>query len=153
MSKKKRKKDAGGEGAGAGKRNYHAVAIVLVIVVLSLAAGLFFAGKGGSVYPNAFGGENRQVMSPNYFIGKTAKSYRVAGEIPQVLDKIYCYCKCQENHGHKSLLTCFVDRHGSQCGICMDEALMADNLHKKGYSIEKIVEEVNARFSSSLKHS
>ncbi len=153
MSKKNKKKNTNGEKKSPGKKNHQPIAIVLVVVVVSVAAGFLFAGKGGPVYPNAFGGEARKVMSPNYFIGKTAKAYRVAQAIPQVLDKVYCYCKCQENYGHKSLLTCFVDRHGSQCGICMDEALMADKLYKKGYSIEKIVKEVNSRFSSSLKNS
>ena len=151
MSKKKKNKNETGEKRPSGGKNFRPLAVAAAVVIAGVAAGVFFSGKGGSDYPIAFGGERRQVMSPGYFIGKTARAYRVAQEIPQMLDKIYCYCKCQENHGHKSLLTCFVDRHGSQCGICMDEALMADKLYKEGYSTDKIVKEINARFSSSLR--
>lgn len=123
--------------------------LAVAVIAVAISVGLGFALTGGGSPPNrpdVIGGEKRPTMSPGYFIGKTAKAYKVAGEIPQILDKIYCYCRCQDNHGHKSLLTCFVDRHGSQCGICMDEALMAYDLHKKGYSPEEIVGKIDATF-------
>ena len=120
---------------------------VFVLLVLSLAFTLVITGCSSPEYPGAFGGEKRPTMSPGHFIGKTGRAYRSAKENPDLLDKIYCYCKCQDNFGHKSLLTCFVDRHGSQCGVCMDEALMASDLRKKGYGHEQIIEKVNAKFS------
>lgn len=117
-------------------------------LLILLVAFLFVAsGCSKTDYPGAFGGEKRATMSPGHFIGKTGRAYKSAKENPDLLDKIYCYCKCQDNFGHKSLLTCFVDRHGSQCGVCMDEALMASDLRKKGYGDEEIVEKVNAKFS------
>ena len=120
---------------------------LFVLLVLTLVLTLAGAGCSEPDYPGAFGGEKRATMSPGHFIGKTGRAYRSAKENPDLLDKIYCYCKCQDNRGHKSLLTCFVDRHGSQCGVCMDEALMASDLRKKGYGDEEIVEKVNAKFS------
>jgi len=148
MSHKKNKRD------GSGKSDlYKKLALAAVAVVVSVGLGFALTGGGGSSpdRPDVIGGEKRATMSPGYFIGKTARSYQVAKEIPQVLDKVYCYCRCQDNHGHKSLLTCFVDRHGSQCGICMDEALMAYDLHKKGYSTEEIVSKIDSTFDRQQK--
>ncbi len=118
-----------------------------VLIALLFALTPITAGCSKTDYPGAFGGEKRPTMSPGHFIGKTGRAYKAAKEDPDLLDKIYCYCKCQDNSGHKSLLTCFVDRHGSQCGVCMDEALMASDLRKKGFGDDEIVEKVNAKFS------
>ena len=57
--------------------------------------------------------ENRPTLSPQRFSGTFRMAYEVAREIPEVLDGLYCYCHCQENLGHKNLLSCFVDTHAS----------------------------------------
>ena len=57
--------------------------------------------------------ENRPTLSPQRFSGTFRMAYEVAREIPEVLDELYCYCRCQENLGHKNLLSCFVDTHAS----------------------------------------
>jgi hypothetical protein len=57
--------------------------------------------------------ETRPVLSATMFSGVAAQTYRLAAKVPRVLDQLYCYCRCQENHGHKSLLTCFATRHGA----------------------------------------
>lgn len=57
--------------------------------------------------------ETRPTLSPTLFTGKIAQAYQAAREIPQVLDQLYCYCQCQESHGHKSLLSCYVDNHAA----------------------------------------
>ena len=57
--------------------------------------------------------ENRPTLSPAMFSGKVRKAYEIAREIPEVLDQLYCYCRCRENFGHKNLLTCYVDTHAS----------------------------------------
>lgn len=126
---------------------YRSVSQVFVLIMLALAFTLVSSGCSSPEYPGAFGGEKRDTMSPGHFIGKTGRAYKVAKEDSDLLDKIYCYCKCQDNSGHKSLLTCFVDRHGSQCGVCMDEALMASDLRKKGYGDDEIIEKINSKFS------
>ncbi len=106
-------------------------------------------------YPKAHGGETKKPLSPDLFVGKpnlgeAVQAYKVANEIPQVLDKIFCYCYCQDNQHfkHKSLLTCFstADHHGAYCGICQKQALYAGELHKKGLSIEQIVVEENKKY-------
>jgi hypothetical protein len=57
--------------------------------------------------------ERRPTLSPQNFTGKVRRAYEVARAIPQVLDRLYCYCRCRENFGHKNLLSCFVDTHAS----------------------------------------
>lgn len=52
-------------------------------------------------------------LSPALFVGKTARAYQVAWEIPDVLDRLYCYCYCDRSAGHVSLLSCFTDTHGA----------------------------------------
>ena len=57
--------------------------------------------------------ENRPTLSPQRFTGTFRLAYEVARKIPEVLDQLYCYCRCQENFGHKNLLSCYVDTHAS----------------------------------------
>lgn len=57
--------------------------------------------------------ETRPTLLPVLFQGRIARVYEAAGQIPKVFDQIHCYCKCEENFGHTSLLSCFVDRHGA----------------------------------------
>lgn len=61
-------------------------------------------------------GETRATLAPNLFTDPTVKkAYQIAKEIPWVLDSIYCNCHCEESPAfrHKSLLSCYVDRHAS----------------------------------------
>ena len=57
--------------------------------------------------------ENRPTLSPQKFTGRVRRAYEVARAIPEVLDRLYCYCRCRENFGHKNLLSCYVDTHAS----------------------------------------
>lgn len=57
--------------------------------------------------------ETRPTLSPALFVGDVAQAYQAARDIPEVLDQLYCYCRCAENFGHKSLLSCYVDKHAS----------------------------------------
>lgn len=75
-------------------------------------------------------------------------AYQAAQEIPEVLDSLYCYCDCEKHLGHKSLLSCYVDEHAVHCDICINEALMAYDLHKQGADIKTIREKVDKEFSS-----
>ncbi|MBI4165537.1 MAG: hypothetical protein HY508_07370 [Acidobacteria bacterium] len=88
-----------------------------------------------------------KTLPPEQFkVVKTRASYRVAGEIPQVLMQLPCYCWC-DRIGHKSLLDCFVNDHGEYCGICQDSALWADKRLKERASAETIRQEVITNYS------
>jgi hypothetical protein len=57
--------------------------------------------------------EKRPTLTPDRFTGNVRRAYEVARAIPQVLDRLYCYCRCRENFNHKNLLSCYVDTHAS----------------------------------------
>lgn len=52
-------------------------------------------------------------LSPALFVGKVAAAYQVAREIPETLAQIYCYCRCDQSAGHRSLLDCYTDPHAA----------------------------------------
>lgn len=135
------------------KKSNSAFYIVLVAVLILAVGGGFLYGKWSR--PSASkqiavnverGGETRPTLSPALFFGKTSNSYKVAQEIPEVLDSLFCYCYCKPNFGHKSLLTCFVDEHGANCDICINEAIRAGELHKAGKTIPEIRAAIDKEF-------
>ena len=63
--------------------------------------------------PPAARRETRPTLDPARFVGKAAETHRIAREIPDVLDQLYCYCECDKGIGHKSLLSCYTDGHAA----------------------------------------
>ncbi len=57
--------------------------------------------------------ETKPTIDPALLVGKAATAYRVAREIPDVLDQMYCYCGCDKSVGHVSLLSCYTDSHAA----------------------------------------
>ena len=90
--------------------------------------------------------ENRPVMSSAFYTGKTAEAYRIAAEIPKIIDSQFCYCYCKKNHQHKTLLTCFTNEHGSKCDTCINEVLYAYELYKQGKTLDEIIVLVDKKF-------
>ena len=90
--------------------------------------------------------ENRPVMSSAFYTGKTAEAYRIASEIPKIIDSQFCYCYCKKNHQHKTLLTCFTNKHGSKCDTCINEVLYAYELYKQGKTLDEIIISVDKKF-------
>ena len=88
-------------------------------------------------------------LPPEIFTGNEKLAYQVAKEIPQILAQLPCYCHCDHSQGHKSLHSCFESEHGENCGICINEALMAQNLHKRGVSVIEIRKQIIAAYGSS----
>ncbi len=126
--------------------------LAVVILVIAIGGGYFYSKLSGSSKPaeaaknTPRGGETRPTLSPALFFGNAAKAYKVAQEMPEVLDGLFCYCYCQEGLGHKSLLTCFTDDHGANCDICINEAIRAGELHKSGYKISDIKTVIDKEF-------
>ncbi len=92
------------------------------------------------------GNERRMTLMPALFTGKVAWAYQIARQNRDLLDVIYCYCYCAKNIGHKSLLSCYADRHAANCNICMDEAIYASKFHKKGFDMVQVREAVDKKF-------
>jgi uncharacterized protein with PCYCGC motif len=145
MGKKSRKKNS----APKSKRKFTLPGLALAVFVF--VGGVYFATKPAeNVQPVApatgYLIETRPVLSPALFTGKVARAYEVAAKIPKVLDSQFCYCYCKQEKKHKTLLTCFTNKHGSKCDTCINEVLYAYELYKKGFSLDEIVMAVDKRF-------
>ena len=94
------------------------VAVLLVAVALGgwLGWPVSRGPSSGSAPPavaSAARRESRPTLEPALFVGKARVAYGVAREIPDVLDRLYCYCGCDRSVGHKTLLSCYTDNHGA----------------------------------------
>ncbi len=92
-----------------------------ILVLLMLSGSLNFAfsqeKQKKGIDQSLRKGETRETLEPSIFRDPMIReAYRVAKEIPWVLDSIYCYCQCKESpvFRHKSLLSCYVDDHAAQ---------------------------------------
>jgi len=91
--------------------------LALALILLSVSVVSEAAQKQGPSKDTALRrGETRATLAPGQFNDVRVKeAYRIAKEIPGVLDSIYCYCQCEESPAfkHKSLLSCYVDNHAA----------------------------------------
>lgn len=72
------------------------------------------------------------VLDPDQFRGQTRQAYRIATEIPEILNQLYCWCGCENRGVHRSNLGCFEDSMGVNCDVCKGTALIAYDLVQKG---------------------
>ncbi|HKW89281.1 MAG TPA: PCYCGC motif-containing (lipo)protein [Candidatus Acidoferrales bacterium] len=56
----------------------------------------------------------------------------MAGKVRAVLYQEPCYCGCDTNDGHKSLLDCYTTKHASECDICRQEGIYVYEQVQKG---------------------
>ena len=90
-----------------------------------------------------------RTLSPELFTGNERLAYKAAKEIPQTLAQLPCYCHCDRSQNHKSLHSCFESEHGENCGICINEALMAYNLQKQGVAVSEIRKRIIAAYGQA----
>jgi Protein of unknown function with PCYCGC motif len=88
----------------------------------------------------------------------TRAAYEFAARHPEVLKHIPCFCGCERN-GHGNNEDCFVARRGSNgtpewnphgigCGICIDVALAAMQLHASGTPVADIRRAIDQKYKS-----
>ena len=84
------------------------------------------------------------------FDKEVAPAYEAALKYPATLDRLHCFCECQESmtHRHKTLLTCYTSNHAAGCGICLREALMAAEMKEKGVPDDQIENTVESIFKT-----
>jgi len=100
--------------------------------------------------------ERRPVLDPKRFSDtsiyekEVVPAYEVARKYPATLDRLHCFCECQESmrFRHRTLLTCFTDDHAAGCGICLREALMAGELKQKGFTDQEIENLIESSFKT-----
>ena len=93
--------------------------------------------------------EHRPALPASLFVGRVRAAYAAADVIPNVLDQLYCYCRCRENIGHKSLLSCYVNNHAARCDVCIVEAEMANYMTAEGTCAPEIQQAIDKRFDRS----
>jgi hypothetical protein len=127
---------------------------------LLAAAGLFAAtsapsgktsGRSAAPKPSACSAcrEKGTPIDPSALSEADAASrpaYAAASKYPETIDKIHCYCGCEDspNLHHKSLLTCFTTLHATGCEICRGEAELAGKMKGEGSADEDIKQVVEA---------
>ncbi len=73
------------------------------------------------------------VLAPEQFSRPAVRQgYQIATRIPEVLNKLYCWCGCENRGVHRSNLQCFEDKMAQDCPVCLGTAEMAYDLTNKG---------------------
>jgi hypothetical protein len=137
--------------------------VLALFAVLALAATAAAPSKGSKAVPKKAAGapanscaacvERRPVLDSKLFADprfdkEVVPAYEAALKYPETLDRLHCFCECQESmtHRHKTLLTCFTSNHAAGCGICLREALMAAQMKEKGLPDDQIENTVESIF-------
>lgn len=80
-----------------------------------------------------------ETLSPAQFPNVVVQNaYALAARVKKILYQQPCYCHCDRSHGHGSLLDCFASKHGSECGVCIREALYTYEQSRQGKSAAEI---------------
>src|SRR5580700_9462478 len=96
-----------------------ALAVAAVLVLAIASAAYISSNSQASDKQLAASGDPgaklRITLDPNNFQGTVREAYEVAEKDPALLAQLHCYCGCDVTDGHKNLLDCFRDNHGSTC--------------------------------------
>ena len=125
MSKKKKsnKGNPKGEEVEKGRNTKTPIIIAFSVIIVIAVVVVVFQLKGTSKKTtdsvsavddqSLRKGETRETLSPSMIADPyVASMYQAAIDIPHVFDSLKCYCFCERKpFYHKSLLSCFVDRH------------------------------------------
>lgn len=106
---------------------------------------------GGDLYPHGYwvGGRgiedaSRVVPAERFDDPRIGAAYRVAQQIPVILNHVYCWCGCM-GEGMRSALECFESGHAADCEICLRTAELAWEMVQQGEphpeAIHKAVDE------------
>jgi hypothetical protein len=78
-------------------------------------------------------------MDPKQFNDlATQNSYAMAAKIKNVMYQQPCFCYCDANDGHHSLLDCFISDHAASCDICRREGIFTYEQTRKGQTPAQI---------------
>ena len=89
-----------------------------------------------------------KVLDPLGFADPRVRAaYDAAKKYAHVLEQIYCYCRCKENIGHRALVECFETEHGSNCDVCMNEAVITARMTQEGKTPKEIQKAIDAYYA------
>ena len=113
------------------------IAVLAAVVIVSIGAAAWTMRSAADT-PGATAKGERLTLDPARFNGAARQAYEVAEKNPALLAQLHCYCGCDKEIGHQSLLDCYRDEHGGHCPICTGEALEAAKLADEGLPVEQI---------------
>ena len=102
-----------------------------------------------------------QEFAPPRPIQTVTAAFQFAGEHPEVLSYIPCFCGCQHS-GHRGNEDCFVrsraqngdvtewEPHGVECAVCIDVATRARQMYSSGASTAQIRAAVEKEFKPNF---
>jgi uncharacterized protein with PCYCGC motif len=94
-------------------------------------------------HPSRPHGPLPETLDPKQFADpETQNIYALAAKEKSVLYQLPCYCRCDKEVGHKSLLDCYVDNHASHCLLCKKEAAFAYTETQAGKTAAQIRKEI-----------
>ena len=73
---------------------------------------------------------------------QTRNIFTLAAKVKPLLYQQPCYCGCDKDVGHKSLLDCFTDGHGAHCMLCKKEAAFTYTESQQGKTAAEIRKEI-----------
>ncbi len=84
-----------------------------------------------------------ETLDPKQFMdAETQNVYTLAAKEKEFLYQQPCYCRCDKEVGHKSLLDCFTDYHGAHCVLCKKEAVFTYTESQQGKTAAQIRQEI-----------
>ncbi len=92
---------------------------------------------------------DRSTLDPEQFVGSVKQAYKFAGANPALFTQLWCYCGCDRTDGHRSLLDCYRDYHGSSCAICTGEALLAQRMTEQKSPVDQIQDAIRRRYEGA----
>src|SRR5215472_4089375 len=127
------------------------IAVLGALMLMSAGAYVWCGATGTLAHATGAQGVDaasamRLTLDPNQFKGQVKDAYQVAQRNPALLAQLHCYCGCDKTEGHRNLLDCFRDKHGSTCAICVGEAKEAEVLANQGMPVEQIRDALRRHF-------
>jgi len=94
-------------------------------------------------HPEAPKGPLPETLDPKQFLDAATRNvYTLAAKEKDFLYQQPCYCRCDKEVGHKSLLDCFTDYHGAHCVLCKKEAVFTYTESQQGKTAAQIRQEI-----------
>ncbi|MEM0482708.1 MAG: CYCXC family (seleno)protein [Nitrososphaerota archaeon] len=127
-----------------------ALKVVLPVILFSAFVVWLIWPQPPSQIPTATLEGRKQVLNPDLFKGVVREAYMTAKQYPELLEQMKCYCGCDNpmhTPYHRSLYECFTDTHGSNCQVCVDEAILARNLYMEGKAPSEIRTIIDQRYA------
>jgi hypothetical protein len=118
-------------------------ALLIICSNSEVRAQSIFMGNGGSLF-----GKHAPHFSSNNS-GKTeAQRGMAAAQIPanqKIATKVFCYCGCDRENGHKNLLDCYNTGHVPHCPTCQQEFIRVQSMNNQ--PIAEIQNRIDNEFS------